>query len=405
MRVLFTTRGSAGHVGPLVPFARACLSAGHEVIVSAQRQFEGNVTLFGLPFSPVDEPARDEWMPLMAKFAKFDIDTADGAMISRFFAGLDLRAELPALRALVESWRPDVIVRESWEFGSTLVAELHQIPIVRVGLGLAEIEESSIRLAAPEVDKARAEEALPSDPEGERLADAPFMTTIPAELEDPTVTAPARTSRFRFEVTAGGEELPDWWPGNEDPLVYLSFGSVAAGSHLPYYPALYRLAIEALSPLPIRLLVTVGDGARGIEELGAAPPNVHLETWITHDDVARRADVIVCHGGFGSTLGSLAHGAPLVILPLFSGDQWANGEAVVRAGAGVTVADDRTVRNVLDLPGPETLGRLAGAVTSVLNDSSYRREARRIAEAMQVLPPVDESVQLLEEAAAQHGRM
>ncbi len=138
MRVLFTTRGSSGHVGPLAPFAHACLRAGHEVVVSAQRQFERNVTRSGLPFSPVDEPARDEWMPLMAKFATFDIDTADGAMISQFFAGLDLRAELPALRALVASWRPDVIVRESWEFGSTLVAELHQIPIVRVGLGLAE---------------------------------------------------------------------------------------------------------------------------------------------------------------------------------------------------------------------------------------------------------------------------
>jgi UDP:flavonoid glycosyltransferase YjiC (YdhE family) len=100
--------------------------------------------------------------------------------------------------------------------------------------------------------------------------------------------------------------------------------------------------------------------------------------------VARRADVIVCDGGFGSTLGSLAHGAPLVILPLFSGDRWANGEAVVRAGAGVTVADDRTVRNVLDLPRAKTLGRLAGAVTSVLNDASYRREAGRIAEAVQV---------------------
>src|ERR671915_1239878 len=183
MRVLFATRGSSGHVGPLVPFARACLRAGHEVVVSAQRQFEGNVTRSGLPFSPVGEPERDEWMPLMAKFAAFDIDTADGVMISQFFAGLDLRAELPALRALVESWRPDVIVRESWEFGSTLVAELHRIPIVRVGLGLAAIEESSIRLAAPEVDTARAEVGLPSDPEGERLADAPFMTTIPAELE------------------------------------------------------------------------------------------------------------------------------------------------------------------------------------------------------------------------------
>jgi UDP:flavonoid glycosyltransferase YjiC (YdhE family) len=29
-----------------------------------------------------------------------------------------------------------------------------------------------------------------------------------------------------------------------------------------------------------------------------------------HDDVASRAAVIVCHGGYGSTLGALALGAP-----------------------------------------------------------------------------------------------
>jgi UDP:flavonoid glycosyltransferase YjiC (YdhE family) len=83
-------------------------------------------------------------------------------------------------------------------------------------------------------------------------------------------------------VGAGAEELPDWWPGNEDPLVYLTFGSVAAGEHLPYYPALYRLAIEALSPLPVRVLVTVGDAARKVEELGKVPSNARVETWVAH---------------------------------------------------------------------------------------------------------------------------
>src|SRR5918998_179212 len=127
-------------------------------------------------FARVDEPAREDWMPLMGRFAELDIDTGNRVMISEFFAGLDLRAGLPALRAIVEQRRPDVIVRESWEFGSTLVAELYDIPIVRVGVGLAEIEESSIKLAAPEVDRARVEAGLPSDPDGERLAGAPFMT-------------------------------------------------------------------------------------------------------------------------------------------------------------------------------------------------------------------------------------
>ena len=400
MRVLFTTRGSSGHVGPLAPFAHACVRAGHEVVVSAQRQFEQNVTRLGLPFSAVDEPSRDEWMPLMAEFANLDMDAANKTMIGEFFAGLDLRAELPALRALVESWHPDVIVRESWEFGSTLVGELHEIPVARVGLGLAELESSSIKLAVPQVDEAREELGLPPDPEGERLATAPFMTTIPEELEDPNESRPRGTSRFRFEVGAGGDGLPDWWQGNDGPLVYLTFGSVAAGAHLPYYPALYRSAIEALSNLPVRLLVTVGDAEREISELGEVPSNVHVETWVPHDDVAPRADVIVCHGGFGTTLGALAHGTPLVVLPIFSSDQWANAAAVARTGAGIAVADERTARGALDLPPAETIAELPGAVDAVLSDPAHRREARRIGDAMRALPPVDEAVGLLEATAA-----
>ena len=196
------------------------------------------------------------------------------------------------------------------------------------------------------------------------------------------------------------EELPDWWPGNEDPLVYLTFGSVAAGAHLPYYPALYRSAIEALAPLPVRLLVTVGDAAREIEELGEVPPNVHVETWVTHDDVARRADVIVCHGGFGSTLGALAHGTPLVVLPLFSSDQWANGDAVARAGAGIAVGDEAAARSVLGLPDAGTIDRLPAAVTRVLEDPAHGDGARRVADTMEALPPVDAAVAVLEEIAA-----
>ena len=57
MRVLFTTRGSSGHVGPLAPFAQACLRARHDVLVSAQRQFGGNVERLGLPRRSTSPPA------------------------------------------------------------------------------------------------------------------------------------------------------------------------------------------------------------------------------------------------------------------------------------------------------------------------------------------------------------
>ena len=394
MRVLFATRGSAGHLGPLVPFAHACRRAGHEVVVAAQRGHQKHVERAGLAFAPVGDPPAEEWMPELERYATLDRETAHAEMVSRFFAGVDLRAELPALRALVERRRPDLLVRESWEFGSTLVSDLYGIPIVRVGLGLAVVEDQTIDLAAPAVDQARTRLGLGPDPAGDRMRETPYFTTIPEELDDPAAEAAGRARRFRFEAAETTQPLPDWWEGNTDPLVYLTFGSVAAGSHLAYFPELYRAAIDVLATLPVRLLVTTGDASREIEELGEVPPNVHVETWVRHDDVASEAAAIIGHGGYGTTLGALAHGLPQVVLPLFSADQWANGAAVHRAGAGLCLGGDQK-RPVLALPGADVIGELGTATTRVIEDGSYRRRAVHIAGSMRSLPPVDTAVDVL----------
>jgi UDP:flavonoid glycosyltransferase YjiC (YdhE family) len=318
-----TTRGSSGHVLPLAPFGHACLRAGHEVLVAAQRQHQGNVERAGLAFSPVDDPPEHEWKPLLGSFGQLSIQAANELMVGEFFARIDTRAALPGLLAIVEEWQPDVIVRESWEFASILVAELYGIPLVRVGLGLGAVEEASIRVAATALGEQRAAVGLPLDPAADRLRDTPYFTMVPAPLEDPAVPAPARAHRFAHGAPAGPTAIPplaDWWPTGDDPLVYLTFGSVTAGRHLPYFPALYRAAIEALAPLRARILVTIGND-RELDELGPLPPNVHAERWVAQDVLAPHVAAIVCHGGYGSTLGALRHGVPLVVLPLFSFDQ------------------------------------------------------------------------------------
>ena len=51
MRILMTTRGSSGHLLPLAPIAHACIAAGHEVRVAAQRQHRANLDRERLPFT------------------------------------------------------------------------------------------------------------------------------------------------------------------------------------------------------------------------------------------------------------------------------------------------------------------------------------------------------------------
>src|SRR5215207_3809595 len=235
MRVLLTTRGSSGHVTPLAPFGHACLRAGHEVLVAAQDHFAENVERTGLPFAPVGAPRPEEWMPLLPEFAALRLDEGHDRMVAEFFGAIDVRAMLPGLRRVADEWCPDLIVRESWEYGSTIVAEERGIPLARVGLGLAGIEDVSERAVIPAVDRARAEAGLPADPEGERLRPAPYFTDMPELLEDPA-----------------------------EPL--------------PLYPALYRRAIEALAPLDARILLTVGED-RDHAELGPLPPNVTVKRW------------------------------------------------------------------------------------------------------------------------------
>ncbi len=120
------------------------------------------------------------------------------------------------------------------------------------------------------------------------------------------------------------------------------------------------------------------------------------------DGVLRRAAAVVTHGGLGSTLGALAHGVPLVVLPLFSLDQWYNAAAVARAGAGVALDTERHSRRAVDLPDAVTLAALRPAVEYVLADPAPRRAAQAIAAEIRALPPVEEAVPALEAIAA-HG--
>ena len=106
------------------------------------------------------------------------------------------------------------------------------------------------------------------------------------------------------------------------------------------------------------------------------------------------------HGGHGSTLGALAHGVPLVVLPLFALDQWFNAEAVARSGRRRR-ARRRAPHPPRDRPPrrTQTLAALRPAVEHVLADPGPRAAAQRIAAEMRALPPIDTAPAALEAIA------
>jgi UDP:flavonoid glycosyltransferase YjiC (YdhE family) len=284
-------------------------------------------------------------------------------VIGEIFARLNVRAMLPALRSAIAEWKPDVVIHEQAEYASAIAAHEAGVPHARLGISLTSLDRVWLEVAKPGI-----EEQHPGI--AEAIWATPYLTLFPAALDDPEAEWPADVRRFRDAAEpASGEPLPNWWEDDSLPLVYVSFGTVVGGT--PMAGALFGGMLAAAADLPARVLMTVGREL-DIDALGPLPPNVHVEHFVPQADVFGHASLVVTHGGSGTTLGALAAGLPLVVVPLFA-DQPDNARRVAAVGAGV-VAEPPGIRE---------------AIETVLGEAKYERAAQRLAQEIAWLPSTD----------------
>jgi hypothetical protein len=209
------------------------------------------------------------------------------------------------------------------------------------------------------VDEARAAVGLGPVPGFGGLLDrcARVLVTCPASFDVPVLSPPAN---LRYVGAALEGPGPDeaWAPpgglAGDQPLVVVSLGTTPMGEG----PVL-QAALDALADAPVRVLAMPGP------HLGAGPRlpgNAVTTPYVRHAAVFPFADVVVTHAGLGTVLAGLAAGVPLVCVPL-GREQPDNAAAVVRAGAGVTVASSAVAAS------------LRAAVLGVLGDPAYRAAA------------------------------
>ena len=384
MRALVSSTRGAGHFNPLVPFARAFERAGHEVMVAGPPPLAGPARDAGFGFWEFDPPPEDELGAIWGRVPDLPPDEANRVVVGDIFGRLNTTAALPRLRAAFEEWRPDVVLRDPNEYGAALAAELHGVPHGRIAISLASTEELGLGIAAGAIDAIRRAEGLEPDPAADVLRGSPWLSVFPASLDE---GAQPDTHRFRDPAWAAAPgPLPDWWPGrDEEPLVYVTFGSVAG--QFPQALPVYGVALEAVARLPARVLLTVGNDL-DLDALPTAPDNVRVERWVPQQDVLAHAAAAVVHGGSGSTLGAIAAGVPLVVVPLFA-DQPENARRVAEVGAGIAVEPNR------DEP-EATVAPLRDAVQSVLVEPAYLDRAQALANELGAEPPVDDAVLLFE---------
>ena len=146
-----------------------------------------------------------------------------------------------------------------------------------------------------------------------------------------------------------------WSTNDARLLVLVSLSTLDQGQ-----ATLLRRILVALASLPVRALVTVGPA---LDPSRFTPPaNVVLERFVPHRSVLPHAAAVVSQCGLGTVMKALAHGVPLVCIPLV-GDQLENAARVQGLGAGVRLpADARRLphpggdRTRVDRPGVSARG-------------------------------------------------
>ncbi len=375
MRVLGAcSLGGAGHLQPLRPLLDAAQRRGADTLVAGPPAIASMVEQMAYRFAVCGEPPEDLVGPIRERLPTAPAGEASALANRELFGRLATTAMLPSLERIVAEWGPDLVVREPCEYASAVIGHRENIAMAQVAIGLADVEWGSIEVASSALEEHR-----PGLTDEIRLT--PYVTRFPASLD----SSPFPDTRRYRETLGHPLPLPDWWDGSTAPLLYVSFGTVLG--HMSVASTAYRVALAAVGELDVRVLLTVGPRF-DLDQLGRIPHNVHVEPWVNQSDVLAEADVVLCHGGSGTTFGALAAGVPLVVAPMFA-DQFANGNKVAAAGAGVTLdtgaAGGR--RRPLSLADASPL---AQAIEEVRGDRSYRQAALRIATEMAAAPTIDE---------------
>lgn len=378
--MLFTFAGGTGHFLPLVPIARASVAAGHAVAFAGQAGMVAAVEDSGFTAFDSGGPTLLD-VSVRTPLLELDMDR-EVAALRDAYAGSVARERAANLRELCADWRADVVVADEVDFGALVAAESLGLPyatVVTIGSGSFAWRD----IIAEPLGILRAEHRLAPDPDLAMLHRYLVLSPFPPSFRNPANPLPPTGHAIRptfADRPAAEVDVERLVAGRSRPLVYVTLGTIfnlESGD-------LFERVLAGLSALDVEIVVTVGRELRP-ETLGAQPPNVHVRQYVPQSALLPACDLSVSHGGSGSVVGALAHGVPMLLLPM-GADQPLNAAR----------CDDLGVARVLDAF-TATPGDVERAAADVLGDGRYRRNAQRIAAEIAGLPGPELGVRLLEE--------
>jgi UDP:flavonoid glycosyltransferase YjiC (YdhE family) len=385
VRILVSTVPGVGHLHPVVPLAHALSARGHDLRWATGSDGCPIVEAAGLTAVPAGRGTAECLEEYFDRFPHArNLRGADGPvhMFPHLFGTVAAPHRLTDLLAVVNDWRPDVVVHDAAELAG---------PIAAARVGVANVCHSFGALTPAKRVEAASEAVAPLWQQAglkprpwAGCYDHLYLDIYPKSLWPAHGNYVVRRQSLRpvpFSVDLS-DASEVFTPIDDDrPIVYLTFGTVFNSTAGPF-----STALEALAELPVQVVVTVGP--RGDPTaFGAQPDNVSVYRYIPQTTILPLCSLVVSHAGSGTFLAALDHGLPQLCLPQ-AADQFGNAERGTRAGVALAL-----------LPHEVSLQSVRDAAESLLSEPSYRANAARTQVELHAMPSPDDVASLIEQVA------
>jgi hypothetical protein len=398
MRILVTAFVPS-HFMQMVPTVWALRAAGHEVVVAGMADVVATATTAGLPaveigagtggFTAQVRPGR-----LGAVATPAPPPGQDGVLTARELAERRPWDKITHFwRSLVEGsaleyaafgrrWGADLVLCEL-DFTGLVAAGLLGIPAV--------LHRWGADLLTPMIHE-RAREALSDTCAALGLAGGfPFPDLIvdpcPPRLQFPGLPGAVAVRYIPYNGTG---RAPGW--AHDDGArrrIFVSLGMLGSQSvEAGWRRSLIGGLVDAV-PGDVEIVLPLGAAAG--EELGALPPTVRLTDPVPLNLVLDGCELVVHHGGAGTSLTACAFAVPQLVLPQPHPAHVGCGERVAETGIGLALEPGAVTGD------PAALGK---AVDTLLREPGYREAAGAMAAELAALPSAHTLAVAFEELVA-----
>ena len=315
-----------------------------------------------------------------------------------------VRSECKALVQLITEYGADIVV-DSWHPVACMAARVLQKPLVTIlqadmhpnnnGFIWWKEAPNNIPSPTPILNRILAEYGLKPIRKTEDLLVGDLTLVLGMPETDPLPSHTDATYIGAILWQKADAKPPDWFSqlDKNKPLIWVYSGNP---QYLPIGTPMdssivIRSCIAALSKEDVQVVLTTGYHALPKDVL-PLPSNFRYVPYVPGIIMAKRSDLMIHHGGFGSCQTGLFTGTPAVIIPTYS-ERESNARRISAVGAGEYILPTANRLGTTKHVSPDELRAI---VTQVHSTPLYSENAKRISQKLHTFGGVINATRVME---------